>query len=95
MEELEKESLDHLEQLLNHTQESFSGLSARLDDFQPRQEFDLKTPEDFHLGFIFGKLEEDFINWFYSKHGRSMTDHEYRQFWKKCSEIASDFPQKT
>ncbi len=61
MMELEKKSLDHLEQLLQRTQESFEGLSARWDDLQPRREFDVKISEDFHLGFVFGKLEDDFV----------------------------------
>jgi hypothetical protein len=85
--ELEKESLDYLEQLFERTQESFEGLSARWDGLQPRRKFDVKTSEDFHLGFVFGKLDDDFIGWFYSKYGRSMTDQEYRQFWKKCREL--------
>ncbi|MEK0330840.1 MAG: hypothetical protein QQN49_06325 [Nitrosopumilus sp.] len=82
--ELEKESLDHLEQLLQRTLESFEGLSARWTDLQPQQEFYIKISEDFNLGFVFGKLEDDFVGWFYSVHGRSMTDQEYYQFWKIC-----------
>ena len=35
---LEKESLDHLKQLLDKTEESFDGLSARWDELQPKQE---------------------------------------------------------
>jgi len=82
--ELEKKSLDHLEQLLQRTQESFEGLSARWNELQPQQEFYIKISEDFNLGFVFGKLEDDFVGWFYSEHGRSMTDQEYYLFWKKC-----------
>jgi len=59
--ELEKKSLDHLEQLLQRTQESFEGLSARWDELQPQQEFYIKISEDFHHGFVFGKLEDDFV----------------------------------
>jgi hypothetical protein len=94
MVELEKKSLDHLAQLLERTQESFRGLSVRWDDLQPRREFDVKLSEDFHLGFVFGKLEEDFVGWFYSENGRSMTDHEYRQFWNKCRELVRDLHKK-
>ena len=85
--ELEKKSLDHLEQLLQRTQESFEGLSARWNDLQLQHEFHIKISEDFHLGFVFGKLEDDFVGWFYSEFGRSMTDQEYKQFWKKCREL--------
>ena len=93
--ELEKKSsLEHLEQLLQRTQESFEGLSARWDDLQPKREFDVKISEDFHLGFVFGKLEDDFVGWFYSKYGRSMTDQEYRKFWKKCRELVRSLHKK-
>ena len=94
MVELEKKSLDHLEQLLKKTQESFNGLSARWNDLQPRSEFDVKISEDFHLGFVFGKLEDDFVGWFYSEHGRSMTDYEYQEFWKKCRDLVRSLHEK-
>jgi len=94
MVELEKKSLDHLEQLLKKTQESFDGLSARWSELQPRSEFDVKISEDFHLGFVFGKLEDDFVGWFYSEHGRSMTDYEYREFWKKCRDLVRSLHEK-
>lgn len=87
MTELEKKSLDHLEGLLKKTQESFEGLSDRWNELQPRQDFDVKISEDFHLGFVFGKLEDDFVGWFYTEYGRSMNDQEYKQFWKKCREL--------
>jgi len=94
MVELEKKSLDHLEQLLKKTQESFNGLSARWNDLQPRSEFDVKISEDFHLGFVFGKLEDNFVGWFYSEYGRSMTDYEYREFWKKCRDLVRSLHKK-
>ncbi len=94
MVELEKRSLDRIEGLLKRTQESFEGLSTRWNELQPRQEFDVKISEDFHLGFVFGKLEEEFVGWFYSEHGRSMTDHEYKQFWKKCRELVREIHKK-
>lgn len=84
---LEAKPLEHLDKLLVKTQDSFHGLSARWDDLQPRKSFNVKISEDFHLGFIFGKLEDDFINWFYSQHGRSMTDKEYVHFWKQCRNL--------
>ena len=92
--ELEKKSLDYLEQLLERTQESFNGLSARWSELQPRSEFGVKISEDFHLGFVFGKLEDDFVGWFYSEYGRSMTDYEYREFWKKCRGLVRSLHKK-
>jgi len=92
--ELEPKSLEYLNELLEKTQESFDGLSARWTDLRPRKDFDVKISEDFHLGFVFGKLEDDFVSWFYSKYGRSMTDQEYRQFWKKCRELVRSLHEK-
>jgi hypothetical protein len=92
--ELESKSLRFLEELLVKTQESFDGLSIRWNELQPRKDFDVKMSEDFHLGFVFGKLEDDFVSWFYSEYGRSMTDHEYRQFWIKCRELVRSLHKK-
>ena len=94
MTELETKSLNYLVKLLEKTQESFDGLSARWNDLQPKRDFDVKISEDFHLGFVFGKLESDFVEWFYSEHGRSMTDQEYKQFWKKCRELVRSLHKK-
>lgn len=92
--ELETKSLDYLESLLDKTQESFVGMSVRWEELQPKQEFEVKISEDFHLGFVFGKLEDDFVKWFYSQYGRSMTDHEYKQFWNKCRELVRSLHKK-
>lgn len=92
--ELGKKSLDHLEYLLERTEESFEGLSVRWDELQPREKFDVKISEDFHLGFLFGKIEGDFVDHFYSEHGRAMTDHEYKQFWKRCREFVRELHKK-
>lgn len=46
---------------LEKTQEFFSGLSVRWNDLQPKRDFDVKISEDFHLGFVFGTLESDFV----------------------------------
>ena len=94
MAELDHKSLRHLEKLLEKTQEAFRGLSARWEDLHPRKEFDVKLSEDFHLGYVFGKLEEDFVGWFYSQNGRSMTDEEYKQFWGKCRKLVRTLHQK-
>ena len=94
MVELDKKAEDYLDQLLEKTQESFGGLSARWDDLQPRSDFGVKLSEHFHLGFVFGKLEDDFVDWFYSENGRSMTDHEYKQFWKKCRQLVRNLHKK-
>lgn len=94
MVELEIKAIEYLAKLLEKTQESFNGLSARWSELQPKKEFNVKISEDFHLGFVFGKLEDDFVSWFYSEYGRSMTDHEYRQFWIKCRELVRSLHEK-
>ena len=92
--ELGKKSSQYLEQLLEKTQTSFDGLSTRWNELQPRKDFDVKISEDFHLGFVFGKLEDDFVGWFYSEFGRSMTDQEYKEFWRKCRKLVRELHKK-
>ena len=92
--ELEEKELNHLKQLLKKTEESFDGLYARWDELRPKREFNVKASEDFHLGFVFGKLEDDFVAEFYSERGRSMTDQEYHQFWKECREFVRGLHEK-
>ena len=91
---MEKEASEYLDNLLENTQNSFEGLSFRWNDLQPKREFDVKISEDFHLGFVFGKLEESFVGWFYSKYGRSMTDSEYKQFWLVCRKMVRVLHEK-
>ena len=92
--ELKEKELLYLKRLLQRTEESFDGLSSRWDDFRPKQEFNVRISEDFHLGYVFGALESDFVADFYSVHGRSMTDQEYRQFWKQCREFVRELHKK-
>ena len=92
--ELEKKSSQYLKKLLEKTQTSFDGLSTRWNELQPRKDFDVKISEDFHLGFVFGKLEDDFVGWFYSEFGRSMTDQEYKEFWRRCRKLVRELHKK-
>ena len=92
--ELDSKSTTYLDKLLNTTKDSFDGLSARWDELQPSEEFYIKISEDFHLGFVFGKIEDSFIQWFYSNYGRSMTDKEYYHFWKKCRDHIREIHKK-
>ncbi|MGI9566269.1 MAG: hypothetical protein ACR2LL_04560 [Nitrosopumilus sp.] len=61
---------------------------------QSRRQFVAKISEDFHLGFVFGKLEESFVSWFYSEYGRSMMGKEHLQFWSKCRELVRSVHKK-
>jgi hypothetical protein len=82
--ELEDSCKQHLKNLLEQAQFTFDGMSSRWDDLQPKRKFAVKVSEDFHLGFIFGKIEESFVSWFYSNYGRSLEDNEYKEFWSIC-----------
>ncbi len=43
---------------------SFEDLSTRQRELHPKKDFEVKASEDFHLGFVFGKLEDNFVGWF-------------------------------
>jgi hypothetical protein len=81
---LDESSKNHLQNLIETSQFAFDGMSSRWDDLQPVRKFKVKVSEDFHLGFMFGKIEENFTSWFYSKYGRSLEDDEYKEFWSIC-----------
>lgn len=81
---LDEPSKNYLKNLIEKAQFSFDGMSSRWDDLQPHRTFSVRVSEDFHLGFMFGKIEDDFVSWFYSKYGRSLEDEEYKQFWSVC-----------
>jgi len=81
---LDDETKQHLKKLLDSALESFDGLCARWDELKPHRQYDIDNSEYLHLGYLFGSIEEDFILWFYSKHGRSMNDEEYREYWLVC-----------
>ena len=69
-------------------------MSSRWDDLRPARKFGIKLDEIFHLGFIFGKMEDDFNSWFYSKNGRSLSDGEYKDFWLICKKQVRKLHEK-
>jgi hypothetical protein len=81
---LDNEIKQHLEELLDKSLESFEGLRVRWDELKPHKQFSIDDSENFHLGYLFGSIEENFISWFYSKYGRSMSDKEYHEYWLVC-----------
>lgn len=52
--------IQHLQKMLDDAQFSFEGMSSRWDDLRPTRRFGVKLDEHFHLGFIFGKIDDDF-----------------------------------
>jgi hypothetical protein len=86
---LDSEANRKLSSLLEMSHEQFEGISARLNELG--MEAIVLNSENFKIGFTFGKIENKFTSWFYSKHGRSMTDNEYREFWKILSDYLMNF----
>ena len=78
---LEKQAKEKLEDLLDMSGENFKEMALRWDELKPKSELRLKDSDVFIAGYVFGKIEHKFIQWFYSEFGRSQTDEEYQEFW--------------
>ncbi len=78
---LEKQVKEKLEDLLDMSGENFEEMVSRWDSFKPKSELGLKNSDVFIAGYVFGKIEHKFVQWFYSQFGRSQTDEEYMEFW--------------
>lgn len=78
---LEKQAKEKLEDLLDMSGENFKEMALRWDELKPKSELGLKDSDVFIAGYVFGKIEHKFIQWFYSEFGRSQTDEEYQEFW--------------
>ena len=78
---LEKQAKEKLEDLLDMSGENFNEMALRWNELKPKSEFGLKDSDVFIAGYVFGKIEHKFIQWFYSEFGRSQTDEEYQEFW--------------
>lgn len=65
--------------------ENFGQMSSRWNDFSESR-FNIKNSECFLAGYAFGKIEHKFAEWFYSTHGRSLTDEEYQEFFNIVTE---------
>jgi uncharacterized metal-binding protein len=79
---LEKQAKEKLEDLLDMSEENFKEMALRWDELKPELEFTIKDSHVFLAGYVCGKIEHKFIDWFYSEFGRSQTDEEYKEFWR-------------
>jgi hypothetical protein len=79
---LERKAIEKIEKLENEIEYKFQGMSNRWEDLKPESVFNIKNSDEFHIGYIFGSIEDRFVTWFYGEYGRSMTDEEYIEFWK-------------
>ena len=78
---LESKAIEKLEDLLEMSGENFKEMVLRWDELKSKSEFELNDSDVFIAGYVFGKIEHKFIQWFYSEFGRSQTDEEYMEFW--------------
>lgn len=74
-------SQKYLEDLLDSALNSFDEMTKRWENLEPHNLFNIKDSEDFHVGFLFGRIEQDFVEYFSSNFGRELTKDEYKTFW--------------
>ena len=77
---LEKKAIDELDKLLQIGKENFIDMLERWQDQEKNSLYHIRNTKDFKIGYIFGKMEHKFISWFYSHHGRALTEDEYDEF---------------
>ena len=82
---LEKGSVEKLDSLLGMAAEHRDGLNSRGSDPQLLLSKD-QDSDKFVSGYVFGKIEHKFEEWFYSRYARSMTDKEYLEFWNRVTD---------
>ena len=86
---IEKKAKDHLDRLLEMSQENFTEMSERWGDLDKDSLFSIRKSKEFQIGYVFGKIEHKFVSWFYSEYGRAQTDEEYEEFWNIANKIIS------
>ncbi len=91
--ELESSAIEQIEKFGNEIEYKFQGMSNRWEDLKPESVFNVRNLDEFHLGYIFGSIEDRFVTWFYSKYGRSMTDEEYMEFWEASTKKIQSFEE--
>ncbi len=84
---IEKKAKDHLDRLLEMSQENFTEMFERWGELDKDSLFSIRNSKDFQIGYVFGKIEHKFIAWFYSEYGRALTDEEYEEFFNTAKEL--------
>jgi hypothetical protein len=90
---LESKAIEQIEKLGKEIEYKFQGMSNRWEDLKPESVFNIRNLDEFHIGYIFGSIEDRFVTWFYIEYGRSMTDEEYREFWKASTKKIQSFEE--
>ena len=90
---LENKAIEQIEKLGNEIEYKFQGMSNRWEDLKPESVFSIRNLNEFHIGYIFGSIEDRLVTWFYSEYGRSMTDEEYIEFWEASTKKIHSFEE--
>ena len=86
---IEKKAKEHLDRLLEMSQENFNEMYERWKELDKDSLFSIRNSKEFQIGYVCGKIEHKFISWFYSEYGRAQTDEEYKEFWNIVNKIIS------
>ncbi len=81
---LSEKAKKYLNKLLDEEEKMYSVAFLRWEELDPKTHFGIQNIDDFHLGYVFGTIEQKFIKWYYSEFGVSQSDEEYKEFWNIC-----------
>ena len=81
---LNEKAKEELNKLLGKEEREYSESFGRWNELDPKTHFGIQNIDDFHLGYVFGTIEQKFIKWYYSEFGVSQSDEEYKEFWNIC-----------
>ncbi len=82
-----------LNKLLDEEETKYSESFSRWHELEPETHFGIQNLDDFHLGYVFGSIEQKFIKWYYSEFGVSQSDEEYREFLNFCKSRFQKFKE--
>lgn len=87
---LSDDAKKQLNRLLSDEEEKYLDSIARWEELDPKTHLGVQNIADFHLGYIFGSIEEKFVKWYYSMYGVAQSDEEYEEFWNICKSKLKD-----
>lgn len=90
---LSEKAKEILNKLLDEEESKYSESFGRWHELEPETHFGIKNLNDFHLGYVFGSIEQKFIKWHYSEFGVSQSDEEYKEFLKICKSKLQKFKE--
>ena len=78
---LTKESREKLESLLGMSFEQFFWLGERWKELALPDRYKIGSSREFSAGYVFGKIEHKFAEWFFATYACALSDDEYREFY--------------